>query len=66
MNRQTVKQPDPVADEIRRQLGSAGLKRYLASLPTFAVEPRVPDRLRDLLADLQSVEARGQGSGRPV
>ena len=57
MSPQTVDGPDPLADEIRRQLGSAGLTRYLSSLPAFAVDPGMPERLRDLFAELQRAEA---------
>jgi hypothetical protein len=62
---QTIDRPDPLADEIRRQFGSTALTRYLSSLPAFSIDPGVPDRMRELLADLQKAEGRRRGRGRP-
>ena len=63
MRPHTARRSDPLTEEIRRQIGSSGVKRYLASLPPFAVEPGLPDHFRKLLGDLESAEIRGQGSG---
>ena len=43
-------------EEIRRQFGSAGMSRFMRALPSFHVEQRIPDRLANLLSDLDRVE----------
>ena len=67
MSHQTAERPDPLAEDIRRQFGSTAVRRYLSSLPAFGVDPGVPDRLRDLLADLKQVEGRRRrrSGGKP-
>jgi len=61
MSRHNATIPAPLAEEIRRQIGSPGVTRYLASLPTFSVDPGLPERLSDLLGELRRAEARGRG-----
>jgi hypothetical protein len=63
MTRHDAHRPAPLAAEIRRQLGSPGVTRYLSSLPTFAVDAGMPESLRDLLSELQRAEAHRRGSG---
>ena len=43
-------------EEIRRQFGSAGMSRFMRALPGFQVEQRIPDRLANLLSELDRVE----------
>jgi len=45
-----------VQTEILRQLGSAGMSRYVRSLSAFEVERKVPERLANLLTELDRVE----------
>jgi hypothetical protein len=52
-------------DEVRRQLGSAGTKRFLRALPAFRIDEGIPERFRNLLAELDRVEAdRRKGRSR--
>jgi hypothetical protein len=64
MDSNDVNRTDPVSKEIRRQFGSPGMRRYLASLPAFSVDTALPERLRVLLSNLQGAEARRRGSGK--
>jgi hypothetical protein len=50
-------------EEIRRQLGSAGTSRYMRALPGFQVEHGIPDRLADLLSELDRVETERRSAG---
>lgn len=43
--------------EIRKQLGSAAVKRFAESLPAFGVEKSMPDRFLSLLAELDNAES---------
>lgn len=43
---------------IRRQAGTAVMRRHLSRVPAFALDPDLPDDLRQLLADLDSAERR--------
>ena len=63
MTRHDAHRPAPLAAEIRRQLGSPGVTRYLSSLPSFSVDPGLPERLRDLLNELRQVEGHRRGRG---
>ncbi|MEI5682281.1 MULTISPECIES: hypothetical protein [unclassified Mesorhizobium] len=46
-----------LALEIRRQLGTEPVKRFVRSLPAFAPEQEAPRKLRDLLGKLERAEA---------
>jgi hypothetical protein len=48
--------------QIRQQFGSAGTMRFLRSLPQFRVDHRMPERLRNLLTELERIESDGNGS----
>lgn len=50
-------------EEIRRQFGSAGMSRYIRALPAFEVERRVPERLVNLLSELDRAEADRRKAG---
>jgi hypothetical protein len=52
-----------LADEIRSRLGSPEVTRFLSSLPTFSTDLGLPERLRDLLEELQRAEADQRRSG---
>jgi hypothetical protein len=52
-----------LADEIRSRLGSPEVTRYLLSLPTFSTDLGLPERLRDLMEELQRAEAGRRRSG---
>ncbi|MBX3581859.1 MAG: hypothetical protein KF810_08195 [Rhizobiaceae bacterium] len=43
--------------EIRKQLGSAAVKRFAESLPAFGVEKSIPDSFLSLLAELDAAES---------
>ena len=49
-------------DEIRRQMGSPAMTRYVRSLPSWSELPDNDDKFADLLAELDRVETR-QASG---
>jgi hypothetical protein len=52
-------------DEVRRQFGSAGTKRFLRALPAFRIDEGIPERFQNLLAELDRVEAdRRKGRSR--
>jgi hypothetical protein len=63
MTRREATTSSALAGEICHQLGSPGVARYLSSLRTFSVEPGLPERLRDLLGELQRAEAHRQRNG---
>jgi hypothetical protein len=44
-------------DEIRRQFGSVGTARFLRALPLFQIDQGMPERVQNLLAELDRVEA---------
>ncbi len=46
-----------LALEIRRQLGTEPVKRFVRSLPTFAPEQEAPHKFHDLLSRLDRAEA---------
>ncbi len=54
----------PLQTEIRRQFASAGVARFLRSLPVFEVDKDSPKRLRELLAELDRVEADKKRTSR--
>ena len=56
--------PDVLSEEIRRQLGSPAMARYLSSLPYFTVESGLPERLRGLLNDLHRTESGARNGNR--
>ncbi len=61
MTRHDGSRPEPLAEEIRRLLGSPGMTRYLSGLPDFSVEPGLPKRLSDLLGNLKRAERSWRG-----
>lgn len=57
-----TRDPQPTAKslppEVRRQIGSEPMRRFVRSLPPFAVKPDVPAHLRDLLDELDRAEKK--------
>jgi hypothetical protein len=49
--------------EIRRQLGSPPITRFLHSLPAFQVEHATPEQFARLLGELDRAEADQRNSG---
>jgi hypothetical protein len=49
--------------EIRKQFGSAGMSRFMRALPGFQVEHGIPDRLADLLSELDRAETDRRNAG---
>lgn len=47
-----------LSPEVRRQIGSEPMRRFVRSLPTFAVKPDVPKHLQDLLDQLDRAEKK--------
>lgn len=60
MTRNPSASPDRLPQEIRRQVGSAEMARFLNALPSFQVDARVPDNLRTLLDELDRAETRSR------
>ncbi|NGO51544.1 hypothetical protein G6N73_10170 [Mesorhizobium camelthorni] len=50
--------------EVRRQIGSEQMRRFVRSLPPFAVKPDVPAHLRDLLDELNRAEKKTRARDR--
>lgn len=53
------KRPAPdkgLARDIRRQAGDRATRRFLRSLPSFKVVTELPEHLRNLLEQLESVD----------
>lgn len=57
MTRNNADIQDGLASEIRRQLGSEAIKRFARSMPPFRAESDIPDHMRELLDELEDVEA---------
>ncbi|TPL20332.1 hypothetical protein FJ945_22135 [Mesorhizobium sp. B2-4-9] len=55
---------DRIAAEIRRQLGTAAVRRFLHALPAFRAEKDIPDRFRDQLELLDGLENSMAGGAR--
>lgn len=53
-------------EEIRRQFGSVGTTRYVKTLPPYQVEHRIPERLANLLSELERREADRGVAGHSV
>lgn len=53
-----------LANDIRRQLGTEAMKRFLRTLPAFRLEKEVPKQLTDLLDRLDGAEAEKVGGRR--
>jgi hypothetical protein len=47
-----------LSPEVRRQIGSEPMRRFVRSLPAFAVRPDVPTHLQDLLDQLDRAEKK--------
>jgi hypothetical protein len=60
MSRRPNSQND-LQQEIRKQLGSAGMSRFLHALPGFQVEHNTPERFVHLLAKLDRAESDQRG-----
>ena len=62
MTRDRIHGSDSLPDEIRRQFRSRNTTRFLHALPWLQVDPDMPDRFLDLLAELDRTEAQGQNT----
>jgi hypothetical protein len=51
-------------DEIRKQFVSPATARFLQALPSFKVDPDLPDRLDGLLAELDRTEREHRRASR--
>jgi hypothetical protein len=58
MTRDTQHPVKSLSPEVRRQMGSEPMRRFVRSLPPFAVKPDVPTHLRDLLDELDRAEKK--------
>jgi hypothetical protein len=58
MTRDTQHPVKSLSPEVRRQIGSEPMRRFVRSLPPFAVKPDVPAHLRDLLDELDRAEKK--------
>lgn len=56
MTRDAPYEPDNLSAEIRRQIGSEPMRRFVRSLPAFAVKHTLPAHLRELLDRLDRAE----------
>jgi len=56
MARAIDKTTSTLAAEIRRQLGTETMTRFVRSLPAFKPDPEIPGNIRDLLGKLDCVE----------
>ena len=66
MTRDARHQTKNLPPEVRRQIGSEPMRRYVRSFPAFAVKPDVPAHLRDLLDELDRVEKKTKIRDRNV
>jgi hypothetical protein len=61
------KKPGDVKSEFRRQMRSAQLRRFVGTLPTYAVDPELPERFVKLLHQLdRAVEEADAGRPTPA
>lgn len=58
MTRDTQHPMKSLSPEVRRQIGSEPMRRFVRSLPPFAVKPDVPAHMRDLLDELDRAEKK--------
>lgn len=49
-----------LAAEIRRQIGTETMRRFVRSLPAFRPDPEIPGNMRDLLGKLDHLEKPGK------
>jgi hypothetical protein len=47
-----------LSPEVRRQIGSEPVRRFVRSLPAFAIKPDMPAHLQELLDQLDRVEKK--------
>jgi hypothetical protein len=66
MTRDTQRPMKSLPPEVRRQIGSEPMRRYVRSFPAFAVKPDVPAHLRDLLDELDRAEKKTKARHRNV
>jgi hypothetical protein len=64
MTRDTQHPTKNLPPEVRRQMGSEPVRRFVRSLPPFAVKPDVPEHLRDLLDELDRAEKKARNRRR--
>jgi hypothetical protein len=64
MTRNTQHPVKSLSPEVRRQIGSEPMRRFVRSLPPFAVKPDVPAHLRDLLDELDRAEKKTRARDR--
>jgi hypothetical protein len=64
MTRYTQHPVKSLSPEVRRQIGSEPIRRFVRSLPPFAVKPDVPAHLRDLLDQLDRAEKKTKSRDR--
>ncbi|MER9330126.1 hypothetical protein NKJ26_24910 [Mesorhizobium sp. M0152] len=57
MSRNKGEKGERLAVEIRRQFGTEAMKRFLRTLPAFRAEVEIPERFREQLKRLDSVES---------
>lgn len=60
MTRNSNNNQAPVQEQIRRQLGSAEMARFLNALPSFQVDDNIPDDFQVLLGKLDRAEMRSR------
>ena len=58
MTRDTQHPVKSLSPEVRRQMGSEPMRRFVRSMPAFSVKPDVPAHLRDLLDQLDQAEKK--------
>lgn len=64
MIRDSGKKTERLAAEVRRQIGTETMARFLKNLPAFRTEANIPKRFMELLDRLDRVEGNGLGGGR--
>lgn len=52
-----MKREGALDELIRKEIGSANNRRFLTRLPAFKVDADMPERLSELLAELEMAEA---------
>lgn len=57
MSRNKGEKGERLAVEIRRQFGTEAMKRFLRTLPAFRAEVEIPERFKEQLKRLDSVES---------
>jgi hypothetical protein len=64
MTRYTQHPVKSLSPEVRSQIGSEPMRRFVRSLPPFTVKPDVPAHLRDLLDQLDRAEKKTKSRDR--